>query len=181
MTRAEPVLADLIASRLRDIPDFPVPGVVFKDITPLLADGEVFGTVVRDIADRRRGSIDLVVGIEARGFIFGAAVAHELGIGFVPVRKAGKLPGRTRSVSYDLEYGSASIEIHEDSFVGGERVLLVDDVLATGGTAAAAWDLLEGAGALVAGFEALVELDFLHGRERLAGRDVHTTVVVRGD
>jgi adenine phosphoribosyltransferase len=181
MTTAETSLADLISSRLRDIPDFPKPGVVFKDITPLLADGAAFGAVVRDIADRRRGSIDLVVGIEARGFIFGAAVAHELGIGFVPVRKAGKLPGRTRSVSYDLEYGSASIEIHEDSFVGGERVLLVDDVLATGGTAAAAWELLEAASAHVVGFEALVELAFLRGRELLAGRDVHTTVVVSGD
>lgn len=181
MTTAETSLADLISSRLRDIPDFPKPGVVFKDITPLLADGAAFGAVVRDIAERRRGSIDLVVGIEARGFIFGAAVAHELGIGFVPVRKAGKLPGRIRSVSYDLEYGSASIEIHEDSFVGGERVLLVDDVLATGGTAAAAWQLLEAASAEVVGFEALVELEFLHGRELLAGRDVHTTVVVSGD
>jgi adenine phosphoribosyltransferase len=180
MTQADPALVDLISSRLRDIPDFPQPGVVFKDITPLLADGAAFSAVVRDIAERRRGSIDLVVGIEARGFIFGAAVAHELGIGFVPVRKAGKLPGRTHSVSYDLEYGSASIEIHEDSFVGGERVLLVDDVLATGGTAAAAWELLESANAQVVGFEALVELDFLHGRERLAGRDVHTSVVVSG-
>jgi adenine phosphoribosyltransferase len=181
MTRTGSELTDLITSRLRDIPDFPKPGVVFKDITPLLADGVAFGAVVRDIADRRRGTIDLVVGIEARGFIFGAAVAHELGIGFVPVRKAGKLPGRTHSVSYDLEYGSASIEIHEDSFVGGERVLLVDDVLATGGTAAAAWDLLEAASAQVVGFEALVELDFLHGREQLVGRDVHTIVVVSGD
>jgi adenine phosphoribosyltransferase len=181
VTQPESSLVELVSSRLRDIPDFPKPGVVFKDITPLLADGAAFGAVVRDIADRRRGSIDLVVGIEARGFIFGAAVAHELGIGFVPVRKAGKLPGRTHSVSYDLEYGSASIEIHEDSFVGGERVLLVDDVLATGGTAAAAWDLLEAASAQVVGFEALVELDFLHGREQLVGRDVHTTVVVSGD
>src|SRR5690349_15108496 len=180
MTTAETSLADLISSRLRDIPDFPKPGVVFKDITPLLADGAAFGAVVRDIADRRRGSIDLVVGIEARGFIFGAAVAHELGIGFVPVRKAGKLPGRTRSVSYDLEYGSASIEIHEDSFVGGERVLLVDDVLATGGTAEAACQLLEDGGAEVVAFEAPIELEFLHGRERLQGRDVHTTLVVRG-
>jgi adenine phosphoribosyltransferase len=181
MTQGPSPLADLISSRLRDIPDFPKPGVVFKDITPLLADGGAFGAVTRDIADRRRGSIDLVVGIEARGFIFGAALSHALGIGFVPVRKAGKLPGRTHSVSYDLEYGSASIEIHEDSFVGGERVLLVDDVLATGGTAAAAWDLLEAAGARVVGFEALVELAFLNGRDRLAGREVHTSLVVGGD
>jgi adenine phosphoribosyltransferase len=171
---------DLVASRLRDIPDFPEPGVVFKDVTPLLADGEAFSAVVRDIAERRRGTVDLVAGIEARGFIFGAAVAHELGIGFVPVRKAGKLPGRTRGVSYDLEYGSATIEIHEDSFVGGERVLVVDDVLATGGTAAATCELLEGSNATVVAFEALVELAFLAGRARLPGRDVHTTVVVGG-
>lgn len=173
-------IADLVGSRLRDIPDFPSPGVVFKDITPLLADGAAFGAVTRDIAERRRGSIDLVAGIEARGFIFGAAVAHELGIGFVPVRKAGKLPGRTVGVSYDLEYGSATIEIHEDSFVGGERVLVIDDVLATGGTAAATIDLLEQSGAKVVGFETVVELAFLKGRDRLAGRDAHSIVVVDG-
>ena len=173
-------LAELIGTRLRDIPDFPKPGIVFKDVTPLLADPEAFGAVVRDMAERRRGTIDLVVGIEARGFIFGAALAHELGVGFVPVRKAGKLPGRTRGVSYDLEYGSASIEIHEDSFVGGERVLVVDDVLATGGTAAAACELLEQASAEVVAFEAPIELAFLHGRDRLPGREVHTTLVVTG-
>lgn len=184
VTREAPdtqALVDLVTSRLRDIPDFPEPGVVFKDVTPLLADGEAFSAVVRDMAERRRGTVDLVAGIEARGFIFGAAVAHELGIGFVPVRKAGKLPGRTRGVSYDLEYGSATIEIHEDSFVGGERVLVVDDVLATGGTAAATCELLEGSNATVVAFEALIELAFLHGRDRLPGRDVHTTIVVGGD
>jgi adenine phosphoribosyltransferase len=174
-------LAELVASRLRDVPDFPEPGVVFKDVTPLLADGQAFGAVVRDIADRRRGTVDLIAGIEARGFIFGAAVAHELGVGFIPVRKAGKLPGKTVGVSYDLEYGSARIEIHEDSFVGDERVLVIDDVLATGGTAAATCDLLEGSGAKVVGFEAVVELAFLHGRSRLDGRDAHTTLVVGGD
>ncbi|MEP6855963.1 MAG: adenine phosphoribosyltransferase [Pedococcus sp.] len=182
MTSAQPTrLVDLIASRLRDVPDFPSPGVVFKDVTPLLADADAFGSVVRDMADRRRGSIDLVVGIEARGFIFGAALALELGIGFVPVRKAGKLPGRTFGVSYDLEYGSARIEVHEDSFVGGERVLVVDDVLATGGTAQAACQLLEDAGATVVAFEAPIELEFLCGRKRLEGREVHTSLVVRGD
>lgn len=174
-------LVEMVSSRLRDIPDFPTPGVVFKDVTPLLADGPAFSAVVRDIAQRRRGSVDIIVGIEARGFIFGAAVAHELGIGFVPVRKAGKLPGKTTSVSYDLEYGSATIEIHEEAFVGGERVLVVDDVLATGGTAKATCELLERAGAEVVAFEALIELDFLHGRDRLGGREVHTTLVVTGD
>lgn len=174
-------LAELVASRLRDIPDFPEPGVVFKDVTPLLADGPAFSAVVRDIADRRRGTVDLVAGIEARGFIFGAAVAHELGIGFVPVRKAGKLPGKTRGVSYDLEYGSATIEIHEDSFVGDERVLVIDDVLATGGTAAATCELLDGANAEVVAIETVVELAFLHGRSRLEGRDTHTLIVVGGD
>jgi adenine phosphoribosyltransferase len=171
-------VGQVVTARLRDIPDFPAPGVVFKDVTPLLADPEAFGAVVRDMAQRRRDSIDVVVGIEARGFIFGAALAYELGVGFVPVRKAGKLPARTRGVSYDLEYGSASIEVHEDSFVGGERVLVVDDVLATGGTAAATCELLEQSGAEVVAVETLVELAFLHGRERLSGRDVHAVVVV---
>jgi adenine phosphoribosyltransferase len=174
-------IAELVSSRLRDIPDFPVPGVVFKDVTPLLADGAAFAAVTRDIADRWRGDVDVIVGIEARGFIFGAAVAHELGLGFVPVRKAGKLPGKTVGVSYDLEYGSATIEIHEDTFVGGERVLLVDDVLATGGTAAAAAQLLEQSNAVVVAVETVVELSFLHGRERLPGRDVRSMVVVGGD
>ena len=171
-------LAARVPARLRDIPDFPTPGILFKDVTPVLADGEVFGDIIRDMADRRRGSIDVVVGIEARGFIFGAALAHELGIGFVPVRKAGKLPGAVHGLTYDLEYGSATIEINQDSFVGGERVLVVDDVLATGGTAAAACELLDQAGAEVVAFETLVELAFLPGRERLSGREIHSTVVV---
>ena len=171
-------LAARVTARLRDIPDFPTPGILFKDVTPVLADGAVFGDVIRDMADRYRGRIDVVVGIEARGFIFGAALAHELGIGFVPVRKAGKLPGEVHGLTYDLEYGSATIEIHQDAFVGGERVLVVDDVLATGGTAAAACQLLDQAGAEVVAFETLVELAFLSGRERLAGREIHSTVVV---
>jgi adenine phosphoribosyltransferase len=171
-------LAELVEARLRDVKDFPSPGIVFKDVTPVLADAEVFSAVVRDMADRRRGTVDVVVGIEARGFIFGAALAHELGLGFVPVRKAGKLPGATRGLTYELEYGTATIEIHEDAVVAGARVLLVDDVLATGGTAEAACRLLEEAGAEVVAFETLVELAFLAGRERLARYDVHATVVV---
>ncbi|HEV7173502.1 adenine phosphoribosyltransferase [Pedococcus sp.] len=171
-------LAELVDARLRDVKDFPSPGIVFKDVTPVLADAEVFSAVVRDMADRRRGTVDVVVGIEARGFIFGAALAHELGLGFVPVRKAGKLPGATHGLTYELEYGTATIEIHEDAFVAGARVLLVDDVLATGGTAEAACRLLEQAGAEVVAFETLVELAFLAGRERLARYDVHATVVV---
>ena len=171
-------LAELVLPRLRDIQDFPSPGILFKDVTPLLADPEAFGSVVRDIAERRRGTVDLVVGVEARGFIFGAALAYELAVGFVPVRKQGKLPGTTRSLSYDLEYGSATIEVHEDAFVQGARVLVVDDVLATGGTAVATCDLVEQAGGRVVAFETVVELSFLPGRERLAGRDVHATVVI---
>lgn len=171
-------LSERVDATLRDIQDFPSPGILFKDVTPVLADGQLFGDVIRDLAERRRGGVDVVVGIEARGFIFGAALAHELGIGFVPVRKAGKLPGAVVGLTYVLEYGSATIEIHEDAFVGGERVLLVDDVLATGGTAAAACQLLERAGAEVVAFDTLVELAFLHGRERLAGREIHSTVVV---
>jgi len=171
-------LAERVTARLRDIQDFPSPGILFKDVTPVLADPGVFGDVIRDMAGRRRGSIDVVVGIEARGFIFGAALAHELGIGFVPIRKAGKLPGEVRGLTYDLEYGTATIEIHQDAFVGGERVLVVDDVLATGGTAEAACRLLDEAGATVVAFETLVELAFLPGRDRLAGREIHATVVV---
>jgi adenine phosphoribosyltransferase len=171
-------LAELVNAQLRDVQDFPSPGILFKDVTPVLADGELFGAVIRDMAERRRGTVDVVVGIEARGFIFGAALAHELGLGFVPVRKAGKLPGATRGVTYDLEYGNASIEVHEDAFVAGARALLVDDVLATGGTAEAACQLLVESGATVVAFETLVELAFLAGRDRLAGQDVHATVVV---
>ena len=157
-------IAELVEGTLRDIPDFPAPGVLFKDITPLLADPTAFAAVV--------------AGVEARGFVIGAALAHALGVGFIPVRKAGKLPGRTASLSYDLEYGSATIEVHADDIPGGARVLLVDDVLATGGTAVAAWDLLESVGAEVTGFEVIIELAALGGRERLAGGDVHALLTV---
>lgn len=171
-------VAEVVQSHLRDIPDFPEPGVSFKDFTPLLSDGAALRVVVRDIAGRCDGRLDLIAGIEARGFIIGAAVAYELGIGFVPVRKVGKLPGKTLQATYDLEYGSAVIEVHADAFAAGERVLVVDDVLATGGTAEATCELLERAGAVVAGVEVVVELGFLAGRARLAGRSVHTILTV---
>ncbi len=168
----------VVAAGLRDVPDFPQPGVVFKDVTPLLADPHAFAVVVAALAARHEGGVDLVAGVEARGFVVGAALAHALGVGFVPVRKAGKLPGQTVSVSYDLEYGSAEIEVHADALVGGERVLLVDDVLATGGTAAAARDLLDRVGADVVAFECVVELAVLGGRDRLGGLPVGSLHVV---
>jgi len=173
-------ISEVVASRLRDVPDFPVAGVIFKDFTPLLSDGPALRAVVQDIASRYAGSVDVVVGIEARGLILGAAVAYELGIGFVPVRKAGKLPGETHSAEYDLEYGSAVIEVHADAFTSGKRALIMDDVLATGGTAEAACQLVEGAGAIVEAVEVVLELCFLHGRSKLAGRPVHAMLSVQG-
>ena len=166
-------IGEVVASRLRDIPDFPVPGVTFKDFTPLLSDGPALRAVVQDISRRYAGRVDVVVGIEARGFILGSAVAYELGIGFVPVRKAGKLPGLTHSAEYDLEYGSAAIEVHADAFAGRARALVMDDVLATGGTAEATCALIEQAGASVEAVEVVLELYFLNGRSKLAGRTVH--------
>ncbi|HET7477725.1 MAG TPA: adenine phosphoribosyltransferase [Dermatophilaceae bacterium] len=170
-------LADLVACRLRDVADFPAPGILFKDIAPLLADGAAFGAVVRDVASRHP-RVDLVAGIEARGFVLGAAVAHRLGVGFLPVRKAGKLPGSTLHADYDLEYGTARIEVQADAVRAGARVVLVDDVLATGGTALAAWQLLGRAGADVVAFETVVELSFLLGRARLGARTVHSVLTV---
>jgi len=171
-------IGEVVASRLRDVPDFPVPGVVFKDFTPLLSDGPALRAVVQDIASRYAGRVDVIVGIEARGLILGAAVAYELGIGFVPVRKAGKLPGQTHSAEYDLEYGSAVIEVHADAFADGRRAVIMDDVLATGGTAEAACELVERAGASVEAVEVVLELCFLHGRDKLTGRTVHAMLSV---
>lgn len=151
-----------------DVPDYPKPGVVFKDITPLLADHDGFTAVVTELADAGRGPegvVDKVVGMEARGFILAAPVALALGAGFVPVRKAGKLPRATHAVSYSLEYGEATLEIHADAIAPGERVLLVDDVLATGGTIAATRQLVEQCGGVVAGVAVLMELAFLDGRK----------------
>jgi len=164
----------LMRSRVREIEGFPEPGVMFKDITPLLADHTAFaGAVDAIVSHHGRGTIDKVAGIEARGFILAAAVAYHFGAGFVPVRKAGKLPSATYTASYVLEYGEATLEVHQDAFEAGERVLLVDDVLATGGTVAAAASLVERAGAQVAGCSVLLELTALGGRARLTDLEVH--------
>jgi adenine phosphoribosyltransferase len=171
-------LAQVVRDRIRDVPDYPVPGVMFKDITPLSADAGAFRQVVEGFAAPYRGGIDLVVGIEARGFILAAPVAVALGAGFVPIRKAGKLPHTTMGAEYELEYGTAEIEVHVDGIVPGHRVLVIDDVLATGGTAVAACDLVERVGGVVTGLAVLLELAFLKGRERLSGRDVRALVEI---
>jgi adenine phosphoribosyltransferase len=162
----------VVAAHLVDVPDFPAPGVVFKDITPLLQDGPAFRAVIGALAHRYRGRIDAVAGVESRGFVFGAALAYELGIGLVLIRKEGKLPRERHSISYQLEYGSATVEVHQDAFTHGERVLLVDDVLATGGTAAAAAELVETAGGVVSDIAVVLELSFLGGRDALGDRAV---------
>ena len=173
LTMPEGSVTELVLSRIRDIPDFPQPGVLFKDFTPLLADGEAFAAVVHDVAGRYAGRVDVVVGIEARGFIIGAAVAHHLDIGFVPVRKSGKLPGPSLREEYTLEYGSAVLEMHESALLPGQRVLVVDDVLATGGTVAATCLLVERAGATVTGIDVVLELTFLGGREKVGDRPLY--------
>ncbi len=156
---------------LRDVPDFPKTGILFKDITPLLASPQAMGESIRRMAAIDwKENFDRVAGIESRGFLFGVPLALELGVGFTPIRKPGKLPWRTRSVEYSLEYGSDSLEIHEDGVAKGGGVIVVDDLLATGGSMAAACELIEGIGGRVIGCLVLVELAFLGGRERLAGR-----------
>jgi len=166
----EPV-TQLLARLIRDVPDYPEPGVMFKDITPLLADGAAFGAAVAALAAGHAG-VDKVAGIEARGFILAAPVACRLGVGFVPVRKHGKLPGPTHAQTYQLEYGTATVEVHVDAFEPGDRVLLIDDVLATGGTAAATAELIRRSGAEVTALAVLIELGFLGGRAHLPGLDV---------
>ncbi|MBW3621172.1 MAG: adenine phosphoribosyltransferase [Actinobacteria bacterium] len=159
-----------LEAHIREVPDFPKPGVSFKDVTPLLLDHVAFSTVVDALVMHfGRGTVDKVVGIEARGFIFAAPVAYHFGAGFVPARKAGKLPGPSRSVTYDLEYGSATLEMHDDAISPGDRVLIVDDVLATGGTAAATATLVEQLGGEVVGLGFLIELGFLGGAARIEG------------
>jgi adenine phosphoribosyltransferase len=171
------VQIEQIEALIRDVPDFPEPGIVFKDITPVLADPIAFSTIIDLIVVHfGRGNVDKVVGIEARGFILGAPVAYHFGAGVIPVRKSGKLPHDTLQEDYALEYGTASLEIHRDAVRAGERVLVVDDVLATGGTAQAAATLVERAGGKVCGIATLIELDFLHGRDKLQGYDLFTLI-----
>jgi adenine phosphoribosyltransferase len=166
-----------LRGRIRDIPDHPAPGVTFRDITPLLGDPKAFRVAVDALVEAYAGrGIDHVVGVEARGFILAAPVAYGLDAGFVPVRKPGKLPWRTHVAQYALEYGVDQLEIHEDALAPGQRVLVVDDVLATGGTAAATCSLVEGRGATVVGLAFLVELDALGGRARLGDRPVTSVV-----
>jgi adenine phosphoribosyltransferase len=164
---------EALKARIRDVPDFPKPGIIFKDITTLLKDPEGLRRSGDLMADLVRGrKVSKVVAIESRGFILGGLVADRLGLGFVPVRKPGKLPARTRKASYALEYGTDSLEIHDDALDPGESVLIVDDVIATGGTARAAAELVEGLGARVAAYLFLIELAFLNGRAKLEGYDV---------
>lgn len=168
---------DRLKAHIRDIPDFPRPGILFKDITPLVRDPATLRLAVHQLLQPFLGqTITAVAGMEARGFIFGSLVAWELGVGFVPLRKPGKLPYNVQAIAYDLEYGSASLEVHEDAIGPGDKVLLVDDLLATGGTALASCQLVEQLGAQVAGCAFVVELDFLQGRSKLADYFVHGLV-----
>jgi adenine phosphoribosyltransferase len=171
-----------LRDKIRTIPDFPIPGIMFRDITPLLADAGALAESIEVMSRRWAGQgIDLVAAMEARGFIFGAAMAKELGAGFVPVRKSGKLPFTTRSVEYTLEYRNDILHIHEDAVLPGQKVLVVDDLIATGGTARAVAQLVEVLGGEVVGFGFLVELVDLKGREVLAGYDVKSEIQFEGD
>lgn len=168
-----------LESFIRDIPDWPKPGVMFKDITPLLADADAFKEAIDRLAEGYEGAgVTKVMGAEARGFILGGALAYRLGAGFVPARKPGKLPWNTTSASYELEYGTDTLEMHEDAITPADRVLIIDDVLATGGTAHAKAELVESTGATVAGFAFLMELDFLRGREKLGDAKIVTLIHV---
>lgn len=178
-TTAERLQMDIegIKALIREVPDFPEPGIGFKDITPVLADPIAFSTLTDLIVVHfGRGNIDKVVGIEARGFILASPVAYHFGAGFVPIRKMGKLPWQTVGEEYSLEYGSATLELHTDAVEPGERVLIVDDVLATGGTAKAAASLVEQIGGKVCGIACVIELDFLNGREQIPGYDVFSLI-----
>ena len=177
LTAPPPGVAE-IAKAIRTIPDFPKPGIQFKDITPVLADARLFARSIDLLVDHfKPGTVDAVVGIDARGFIFAAAAALKLKAGFVPIRKKGKLPHQTHEQSYDLEYGTATVAMHIDALKSGQRVLLIDDLLATGGTAAAAATLVQKVGAEILEISFLIELAFLNGRQRLAGLPVRSLVV----
>jgi adenine phosphoribosyltransferase len=167
-----------LAKLLRDVPDFPKPGILFKDITPLLASPAGMREAIGRLARLDCGRIDKVAAIESRGFLFGVPLAMQLGVGFVPVRKPGKLPWKTNRIEYVLEYGTDAVEIHQDAITRGERVLIVDDLLATGGTMGAACQLVEGCGGVVAGCAVVVELCFLPGRKRLAKHQVEALIQV---
>jgi adenine phosphoribosyltransferase len=166
---------DRLINKIRDIPDFPKPGILFKDITPLVKDPAALKLAVHQLMEPFLGSeITAIAGMEARGFIFGSLVAWEMGLPFIPLRKPGKLPYDVQSVSYNLEYGSAALEAHIDAFEAGDKVLLIDDLLATGGTAKASCELIEKLGAEVIACAFVVELDFLNGREKLEGYRIHS-------
>ncbi len=166
-----------LGERIRDVPDFPTEGILFKDLMPLIADPEYFAETIRRLAEwARPREPDLILGAEARGFIFGGALAYELGSGFITARKPGKLPRETVEATYDLEYGTDSLQIHRDAVPPGARVVVLDDVLATGGTARAKIELVEALGGVVAGVLFVIELTFLNGRERLEGYDVHSLI-----
>lgn len=170
-----------LAAKIRTVPDFPVPGILFRDITPLLADAEGLREAVRLLAEPwREARVDLVAAVEARGFVFGAPVANELGAGFIPIRKEGHLPWRTRSARYTLEYRSDVLFVHEDAIAPGQRVLVIDDLMATGGTARAAVELVEQLGGVVGGLGFLIELSGLGGRELLGGYEVRSVLTFPG-
>jgi adenine phosphoribosyltransferase len=157
-----------LRAAVRDVPDFPKPGIIFKDITPILGNGKLFRTAVEAFLEQCRGKqIDKIVGIDARGFLFGAAVAYDLGVGFVPLRKKGRLPYKTESAKYSLEYGEAEMELHIDAIERGQKIVLIDDLLATGGTSASAATLIRKVGGVLLEAQFLIELEFLHGRKKL--------------
>ncbi len=168
---------ETLKAAIRDVPDFPIKGILFKDITPVLQNGKLFREAVDAIADRHQGKkVDAVIGIDARGFIFAGAVAYKLGVGMIPVRKKGKLPWKTVVTSYTLEYGSETSEMHMDAVKPGDRVIIVDDLLATGGTAMAACNLVKQLGATVSEIDFLIELSFLKGRDRLKDYPVFSVI-----
>lgn len=177
VNKEEKSMETMLRENIRDIPDFPKPGIIFKDITPLLQNAEAFAATITSLVDRYRGKgIDVVVGIESRGFLFGAPLAHQLGAPFVPLRKKGKLPYETVDISYDLEYGSATIEMHTDAIAKGQRVLVIDDLLATGGTAGAACELVRKLGGELVECAFVVELAFLGGREKIHGVPIYSMI-----